>query len=576
MPGVLWYRVNGTVSRKKDNALVLLLAGAVILVAYFALTPLCVLLYGSFSDAPPGVAGNFTLANYARAYLDPEFYPLFWNTIKFASGASLLSFLLGSYLAWICERTNTPLRNLISTSVIVLFIVPGVLETVAWILLLSPKIGLVNLAARQLIGSADFSINVYSLGGMIWAEAMNLYPLVFLLMSAALRSQDVAMEEASIACGAGNFVTLRKITLRLVTPAMLSVLLITFVRGVESFEVPALIGVRAGIFVFTTKIYSALQRLRPQYGMAGAYAVILLLISVAGVFLYQRLTKAAERFATITGKGYRPRRIDLGHWKYLNALFALGIVGFTAVLPIMNLVWSSLTPYMSVPTVEMIPRLSLKSYQELLQLPFAQKAFINSALLSFLSASAVMLLTSVVAWVTVKSRIRGRSLLDNLAFLPIATPGLVLGVSLLVLYLTLPIPIYGTIWILLIAYVTKYLPYGIRTASASMIQISKELEEASVASGASWLQTFRKVLLPLLMPGFIAGWIYIAVVSLRELSTSILLYTQESVVLSVLVFDLWESGLYSSVAALGVMMVLFLITVTWAARRVGARIGYIE
>jgi iron(III) transport system permease protein len=181
----------------------------------------------------------------------------------------------------------------------------------------------------------------------------------------------------------------------------------------------------------------------------------------------------------------------------------------------------------------------------------------------------------VIAWITVKSRIRGRVLLDHLAFLPIATPGLVLGVSLLVLYLTLPIPIYGTIWILLIAYVTKYLPYGIRAASASMIQIGKELEEASIASGASWLQTFKKIFLPLLMPGFIAGWIYIAVVSLRELSTSILLYTQESLVLSVLVFDLWESGLYSSVAALGVMMVLFLIAVTWAARRVGARIGLI-
>ncbi len=554
----------------------LLLAGTILLVAYLALTPLLVLLYGSLRDALPGDAGNFTLANYSRAYLDAQFYPLLWNTIKFAGGSSTLSFAFGSYLAWICERTNTPLRALVSTSVIVLFIVPGVLETVAWILLLSPQIGLVNLALRELSGSKEFTINIYSLGGMIWAEAVNLYPLVFLLMSAAFRSQDVSMEEASLTSGAGNWVTLRKITLRLVTPAMLSVLLITFLRAVESFEVPALIGVRAGIFVFTTRIYSALQRLRPQYGMAGAYAVILLVISVAGVFLYNRLTKAAERFATITGKGYRPRQVDLGGWKYLNALFALVIVGFTAVLPIINLVWSSLTPYMSVPSMEMIPRLSFKSYQDLLRLPFAQKAFINSALLAFLSATAVMLLTSVIAWITVKSRIRGRALLDHLAFLPIATPGLVLGVSLLVLYLTLPIPVYGTIWLLLIAYVTKYLPYGIRAASASMIQIGKELEEASIASGASWVQTFKKILLPLLMPGFIAGWIYIAVVSLRELSTSILLYTQDSLVLSVLVFDLWESGLYNSVAALGVMMVLFLIGVTWAARRVGARIGFVE
>lgn len=383
------------------------------------------------------------------------------------------------------------------------------------------------------------------------------------------------MEEASLTCGAGNFTTLRRITLRLVTPAMLSVMLITFIRAAESFEVPALIGVRAGIFVFTTKIYGALQRLRPHYGIAGAYSLILLLISIVGLFFYFRLTKAAERFATITGKGYRPRRIDLGVWRYVTSASCLFIMGVTALLPLTNLVWSSLTPYMAVPSLEMASLLSLKSYRELFHFPFAQTAFVNSLVLSFASASAVMLLTSVIAWITVKSKIRGRFLLDNLAFLPIAIPGIVLGVSLLVLYLTIPIPIYGSLWILFIAYMTKYLPYGIRTASASMIQISKELEEASVASGASWLQTFRKILLPLLMPGFVAGWIYIAVVSLRELSTSILLYTQHSIVLSILVFDLWESGLYSSVSALGVLMVLFLVLVTWAARRIGARIGYI-
>lgn len=555
--------------------MVVVLVGAVVLLAYFALTPLLMLFYSSLSDAPPGTVGNLTLANYARAYLDPEFYPLFWNTLKFALGSALLSFFLGSFLAWICERTNAPLRGVIATLVLVLFIVPGILETVAWILLLSPQIGLINLALRKLLALPELSLNVYSFAGMIWAESMNLYPLVFLLMSAAFRSQDTAMEEASLTCGAGNFTTLRRITLRLVTPAILSVLLITFIRAVESFEVPALIGARAEIFVFTTKIYGALQRLRPQYGVAGAYSLILLLFSTIGVFVYFRLTKAAEKFATITGKGYRPRRIDLGGWKYLASLSCIVILAVTAVLPVMNLVWSSLTPYMAVPSSEMLPLLSSKSYRDLFHFPFARKAFTNSLVLSFASATAVMLITSCIAWITVKSRLKGRFLIDNLAFLPIAIPGIVLGVSVLVFYLTVPIPIYGTLWILLIAYMTKYLPYGIRTASASMIQIGKELEEASMVSGASWLQTFGKIVLPLLMPGFVAGWIYIAVVSLRELSTSILLYTQHSIVLSILVFDLWESGLYSSVSALGVLMVLFLIVVAWAARRIGARIGYI-
>jgi iron(III) transport system permease protein len=555
---------------------VIVLACAVVLVAYFALTPLLMLLYSSLSDAPPGSLGNLTLAHYARAYLDPEFYELFWNTLKFAFGASALSFSLGGLLAWICERTNTPLRGVISGLVLVLFIVPGILETVAWILLLSPQIGLINLTLKKLLVLPDFSLNVFSLGGMIWTESMNLYPLVFLLMSAAFRSQDIAMEEASLACGAGNFTTFMRITLRLVMPAMLSVLLITFIRAVESFEVPALVGARAGVFVFTTKIYGALQRLRPQYGVAGAYSLTLLVISVAGVWLYSRMTRSGERFATITGKGYRPRRIDLGPWRYLACGFALLIMASTAVLPVANLLWSSLTPFMAVPSWEMVSRLSWKSYGDLFVYPFGRKALANSLVLSFASATGVMLLTSFIAWVTVKSKLRGRALLDNLAFLPIAVPGLVLGVSLLVLYLTLPIPIYGTLWILFIAYMTRYLPYGIRAASASMIQISKELEEASVASGASWLQTFRKVLLPLLMPGFIAGWVYIAIVSLRELSTSILLYTQDSIVLSILIFDMWESGLYNTVSALGVLMVIFLMLVTWAARKVGTRIGSVD
>ena len=556
--------------------MVIILAAVAVLLAYLSLTPLVVLIYSSFSDAPPGSLGNLTLAHYARAYSDPEFYPLLWNTLKFAFGASALSFILGGFLAWICERTNTPMRGLIQTLVLVLFIIPGILETVAWILLLSPKIGLVNLALRQLLSVPDVSLNIYTLGGMIWAESMNLYPLVFLLMSAAFRSQDVAMEEASLTCGASNFTTLMRITLRLVTPAMLSVLLITFIRAVESFEVPALVGARAGVFVFTTKIYSALQRLRPQYGVAGAYSLVLLIISVAGVLLYSRLTQAGERFATITGKGYRPRRIDLGFSKYVAGAACFLILAVTAIFPVINLVWSSLTPYMAVPSAEMLPHLSLKSYRDLWVLPLAGKALTNSLLLSFASATAIMLLTSFIAWITVKSKLPGRIVLDNLAFLPIAIPGLVLGVSLLVLYLTIPVPIYGTLWILLIAYLTRYLPYGIRAASASMVQISKELEEASVASGASWLQTFRKILLPLLMPGFIAGWVYIAIVSLRELSSSILLYSQDSIVLSILVFDLWESGLYNSVSALGVLMVVFLMLVTWVARKIGARIGSVE
>jgi iron(III) transport system permease protein len=237
--------------------------------------------------------------------------------------------------------------------------------------------------------------------------------------------------------------------------------------------------------------------------------------------------------------------------------------------------------------MELVEKLTLANYYYVLTYPLALTAFKNSFYLSVGSATLVMLLTSVIAWITVKSKLPGRGFLDSMAFIPIAMPGIVLGVSLIWVYLTLAkisesatilsfLNIYGTMWILLLAYITKFMPYGIRTASASMIQINKELEEASLASGGTWFQTFRKVILPLLMPGFVAGWIYISIISLRELSTSILLYSYNSTVLSIMAFDLWEGGQYTYVCALGVLMVLLLVAMAFLARKLGAKIGIAE
>jgi iron(III) transport system permease protein len=275
----------------------------------------------------------------------------------------------------------------------------------------------------------------------------------------------------------------------------------------------------------------------------------------------------------VTGKGYRPRVIDLGAWKYVVCASALFIFFLAVVLPVFILLWSSFIPYYGIPSRALLAKLTLDNYKYILDYPLAWTALKNSFYLSVGSATLVMLLTSVIAWITVKSNIRGRGILDNMAFIPIAMPGIVLGVSLIWVYLTLPIPIYGTIWVLLLAYITRFMPYGMRAASASMIQINKELEEASLASGGSWWQTFRKIILPLLMPGFVAGWIYISIIALRELSTSILLYSYDSTVLSIMAFDLWEGGQYTYVCALGVMMVSLLVAMATVARMVGSKIG---
>jgi iron(III) transport system permease protein len=282
--------------------------------------------------------------------------------------------------------------------------------------------------------------------------------------------------------------------------------------------------------------------------------------------------------------------IDLGPWKYVTSASAFFIFLLAVVCPVFVLLWSSFIPYYGVPSAELMEKLTLANYKYILNYPLALTAFKNSFYLSVGSATLVMLLTSVIAWITVKSKLPGRAMLDNMTFIPIAMPGIVLGVSLIWVYLTLPnlvrdyvslrlsnvVNIYGTIWVLLLAYITKFMPYGIRAASATMIQINKELEEASHASGGTWFQTFRKIILPLLMPGFVAGWIYISIIALRELSTSILLYSYDSTVLSIMAFDLWEGGQYTYVCALGVLMVLLLIAMAYVARKLGARIGIAE
>jgi len=556
------------------NAQILILLGCSLLVLYLAGVPLVMLLYGSIRTAPIGEPGAaYTIDNYIKAYFDREFYLLFWNSLKYASGTCLLSFLIGTYLAWVNERTNTPFKKLFVVMALIPFIIPGILSTIAWILLLSPKIGLINLVVRGVLRLESSPFNIYSMGGMVWAEAIHLYPLVFLLMAASFRNMDTSLEEAALTAGSSTFTTLRRVTLPLMRPAMFGVM---FVRGIEAFEVPALIGVPAKISVFTTKIFLAIHQFPSDFGLAGAYAVTLLVISGAGVLIYQKMTRKEERFATVTGKGYRPRVIDLGPWKWVTFGTSFLIFLLAVILPVFILLWSSFIPFYGIPSMELLSKLTLANYHYVLTYPLALTAFKNSFYLSVASATTVMLLTSVIAWITVKSKIPGRLFLDNLAFIPIAMPGIVLGVSLIWVYLTLPIPIYGTIWVLLLAYVTKFMPYGIRTASASMIQINKELEEASLASGGTWFQTFRKILLPLLMPGFVAGWIYISIISLRELSTSILLYSYNSTVLSIMAFDLWEGGQYTYVCALGVLMVLMLIVMAFIARRLGARIGIAE
>jgi len=458
--------------KEKLNLQFFTLSICVVLVVYLALVPVITLLYSSFrGTGPAGKGFVFTLRNYVEAYLDPEFYPLISNSVVYGIGSCLLTFIVGTTLAWIFERTNTPLKKVFAVMALVPFIIPGILSTVSWILLLSPKIGMINLFLMKLFHLEKAPLDIYSLYGMVWTQGIHNYPLVFLMMAAAFRSMDMVLEESATMSGSGTFSTFYHVTLPLMRPAMISTVLIVFIRTIESFSVPAVIGIPAGIEVFTSKIWVALQDYPPNFGLAGSLAVTLLIISAAGIFVYRYLTRKGERFATVTGKGYRPRVIDLGKAKYLVSTLCILFFFLTIFLPVLTVLWCSLMPYYEVPSLSALSRISLRNYFFVFKFPMTMRAFRNSIFLMLSTATVTMLLTSVIAWISVKSRLKGKEILDVAAFVPIAVPGIVLGVSLMYVYLTLPIPIYGTVWILLVAYTTKYMPYGIRTTSAAIIQI---------------------------------------------------------------------------------------------------------
>jgi iron(III) transport system permease protein len=345
------------------------------------------------------------------------------------------------------------------------------------------------------------------------------------------------------------------------------------VRAIESFEVPALLGLPVGIQVFTSAIYQAVHRYPSQIGLASAYAIMLLLITTIGVYFQSRLSSRGSRYATMTGKGFRPRPIDLGGWRYVTTAIFLVYALLIVVLPFAVLVWSSLQKFYSVPSMEALQRLTLDPYRTILSYPNLGRSVWNSLFLAVASATLIMLVTSVICWIVVKTKLPGRWLLDSIASLPMVFPGIVLGLAIMILYLYLPIGVYGTIWIMLIAYLTRFMPYGLRYNTTSMLQIHKELEESAAMSGASWATTFRRVILPLLKPGLIAGWIYIVIVSIRELSSSILLYSPGTEVLSIVIWELWENGQYVELSALGVMFILGLFVLVLLAQWVGRKFG---
>jgi len=395
-------------------------------------------------------------------------------------------------------------------------------------------------------------------------------------MTAAFRSMDPSLEESAMMSGASIGQIAWHITLKLTWPAIFATLLILFIRAIESFEVPALLGLPVGIQVFTSSIYQAIHQYPSKIGLASSYAITLLAITTVGIYFQSKLSSQGSKYSTVTGKGFRPRRMDLGKWRYLTSGIFIVYFALLVVLPFLVLVWSSLQKFYSVPSMAALKNLTFDAYTFILTYPTLMSAVGNSLFLAIACATVVMLLTSVICWIVVKTKLPGRWVLDNLASLPMVFPGLVLGLAIMIFYLNFNIGVYGTMWIMFIAYVTRFMPYGLRYNTTSMLQIHKELEESAAMSGATWGTNFRRIILPLLKPGLMAGWIYIVIVSIRELSTSILLYSPGTEVISVLIWELWENGQYVELSALGVMFIIALFLLVMLAQFVGKKFGVKE
>jgi iron(III) transport system permease protein len=536
-------------------------AGLIIVLCALVVPPFLFLLQGSVSVAGPDPnVTEWGLDNFTAVLGGRRFVSTSLNSLFFALASAGVALLIGWVTAWVVERTNAPLKGLAYFTSVVSLGTPYILYVTAWLLFFG-KAGPVNHLYRTLTGSTDVLINIYSMPGMVLVEGFLWSPLAFLLVGATLRNANPELEEAARVHGAGVWDTIRRITMRLSLPSIMALSMLVFIRAIEAFEVPALVGLPGRISVLTTDIYSDMvAKAPPDLGGASALSVLMLALVLVLLYVYGRLSRHAERFATITGKGFRPRPFDLGRWRRVAAVIL--VLNFTLLLlvPTLMLVWVSLLPFFQPVTAAAFRLMSLNNYRTVLASSDDVELMINTLLVAVATATVAVALTFVGAWLAVR-RAAGGWLIERLATIPLVFPGLVLGIAVMQVFLRIPVPVYGTLVILIWAFVINYLPYGMRYSSSGMLQIHRELEEAAAICGASPLTRLHRIVAPLLAPALVAGWLFIFLMAARVLSLAILLAGPRSQTMAVAMFDLWSNGQGTELAALGLMWSLLMAVI---------------
>lgn len=547
-----------------------LVAGsALALLTILVIMPLLVLVYAAFSTGSPGQVGAaVTLENIQTVYLSTKYLRPLFNSVLLAVVVTVLVVPIGALFAWLLARTDIPCRGIIEPLILLPIFISPLLGALAWVGLAAPGSGFVNALGRTL-GLTGDAVNIYSFWGIVLVMVLYFVPFAHLFVVGTLKNLDPALEDAVHTVGGSDLAALRHVTLPMLRPAILSSALLVFVLAAEQFAVPAMLGVKSGDFTtMTLAIYQGFLFQTAPPGEVAALGTLLLWLTLAGVYFYRRTLSAGRRYVSVSGKGYRPRRVPLGRWRYA-ALVVVGIYILAAVvLPYIALLLGSLLRFL---TPRLRPELfTLDNYAQLLQ-PSSLAAIRNTLLLGLVGATITAVLAFFVSYLIVRGRGRVIAAVDYISTLPAAIPSMAMAIGLLWTYTLLPLPIYGTVGVLLIAYLTRFIVYGVRLGTAGIQQIDPELEEAGRVAGLSRLGTFRRIVLPLVGPSFVAAWSLLFVLIVVEISATIMLYTANSTTMSVAIWLAIESSGSSRAFTMGALQItLVFLVIALAHRKAGS------
>ena len=546
----------------RQGTLVPLLASTVAGAAI--VTPILIVLWRSFTTGKLGFSVGLNLNNYLRVFADRDILPMLGNSVLYAAGSAALGTGLGAMLAWIVARTNTPGKALVELMPLYPILMPPIMKNIAWILLLAPRSGILNGMLQQFFGIETLVFNAFSMAGMIWVFGLACVPLGYLFLLPVFLSFDPSLEESAYIAGSRPVHTMMRITFPLAAPAFLSAFVLNFLRGLRSFETPVLQGTPGNIKVFVSRVYDSMA-LEFNTGLATAYSVVLVVLSVITLYFYVRATRFSERYATITGKGYRVKVIDIGPWKYVTflAVFLYFLAGI--VLPFVVLIVVSMIPYFDYDTFMSFPSNAvLNNYYTVLKHPSFVTGLYNSLVLSVTIAVVTVLAGIVMAFTIYRTRAVGAKIFEFIGTLPLAFPPLVLSVGLVIIFLGTPL--YNSLWALGIGLFVAYFPYAFRNASGSIVNIHKELDEAAWVHGARWRQVFFKITLPILKPSVGGALFYIFVESIRNVDVAVLLTAPGKEYGPVTLFEYFRVGQWAEAAAGGVIYLIILIVAVSVAK----------